>query len=52
MSDFKNSKKELPGKEKFYNSLTDKKITVKEYEHILNVLNKFKMQTMIITTCI
>ena len=52
MSDFKKSKEELPGKEKFYNSLTDKKIIVKEYEHILNVLNKFNMQTMIITTCI
>ena len=52
MSDFKNSKEELPGKEKFYNLLTDKKITVKEYQRTVNVLNKFKMQTMSITTCI
>ena len=33
-------------KEKFYSSLTDKKITDKEYEHVLNVWNIFEMKTM------
>ena len=37
MSDFKKFKEELPSKEKFYNSLTDRKISDKEYEHVLNV---------------
>ena len=33
-------------KEKFYSSLTDKKVTDKEYENILNVWNIFEMKTM------
>ena len=33
-------------KEKNYSSLTDRKITDKEYEHVLNVWNKFEMKTM------
>ena len=37
MSDFEKFKEELPSKEKFYSSLSDRKITDKEYEHILNV---------------
>ena len=37
MSDFEKFKEELPNKEKFYNSLTDKKITEKEYEHVVDV---------------
>ena len=46
MSDFKKFKEEFPGKEKFYNSLTDIKISYKEYEHVLNVSKKFLMKTM------
>ena len=30
-------KEELLSKEKFYSSLTDKKISKKRYEHVLNV---------------
>ena len=45
MSDFEKFKEELPNKEKFYNSLTDKKITEKEYEHVVNVWNKFEMKS-------
>ena len=37
MTHFEKFKEELPGKEKFYNLLTDKKITDKKYEHIINV---------------
>ena len=46
MSDFEKFKEELPCKEKFYSSLTDREITGKEYEHVLNVWNKFEMKTM------
>ena len=38
--------KELPCKEKFYSSLTDTKVTHKEYERFLNVWSKFQMNTM------
>ena len=41
MSDFEKFKEELPSKEKFYSSLTDRKISDKEYEHVLNVWTKF-----------
>ena len=40
MSDFEKLKEELPSKEKFYSSLTNTKITDKEFEHVLNVWNK------------
>ena len=43
---FEKFKKELPSKEKFYSSLTDRKISDKEYEHVLNVWKKFEMKTM------
>ena len=47
MSDFEKFKEKLPGKEKFYISLTGKKlVTKKEYVHFLNVSNKFEMKTM------
>ena len=46
MSDSEKLKEELPRKEKFYSSLTDRKITDKEYEHVFNVWKKFKMKTM------
>ena len=51
MSGFEKFKGELPSKEKFYSSLTDRKIRDKEYEHVLNVWKKFK-QWKIIATCI
>ena len=35
MSDFEKFREELPGKEKFYSSLTDRKITDKEYEDVI-----------------
>ena len=43
MSDFQKFKEELPCKENFCISLTDRKITDKEYEHVLNVWNKFEI---------
>ena len=46
MSDFQKFREGLPSKEKFYSSLTDKKISDKEYEHVLNVWKKFEMKTM------
>ena len=46
MSDFEKFKEELPNKEKFYSSLTNRKISDKEYEHDLNVRNKFEKKTM------
>ena len=46
MNDFEKFKKELPTEEKFYSSLTGRRITDKEYEHALNVWNKFEMKTM------
>ena len=46
MRDFEKFNKELPSKEKFYSSLTGKKISSKEYEQVLKVWNKFGMKTM------
>ena len=46
MSDFENFKEELLNKENFISSLTDRKITDKEYEHVLGVWNKSEMKTM------
>ena len=37
MSDFAKFKEELPSKEKIYSSLTDGKISGKEFDHVLNV---------------
>ena len=39
-------KEKLTSKEKFYSSLTNRKINGKEYEHVLNVWNKFGMKAM------
>ena len=36
----------MPSKEKFYSSLTDRKISDKEFEHVLNDWKKFEMKTM------
>ena len=44
MSDFEKFKKQLPSKEKVYSFLTGRKITDKEYQHVLNVQNKFEMK--------
>ena len=46
MSNFKKVKEQLPSKEKFYSQLTGKKLSNKEYEHVFNVWNKFKMKRM------
>ena len=46
MSDFENFKEKFPSKEMFYSSLTNRKISDKKYEHVLNVWNKFEMKTM------
>ena len=40
MCDFEKFKEKLPSKEKFYSSLTDKKVGDKEYEHAFNVWKK------------
>ena len=37
MNDFEKFKKELPSKEKFYSSLTGKKVVTKKYDHVLKV---------------
>ena len=39
MTDFEKFKEQLPSVEKFYRSLTGKKISGKEYDHVLNVWN-------------
>ena len=46
MSDFEKFKEELPSKVKFYSLLTDKKISGKESEDVINIWNKFEMKTM------
>ena len=46
MNRFEKFKKELPGKEKFYSSLTNRKITDKECEYVLNVQKKSEMKPM------
>ena len=46
MADFEMFKEELHSKEKFYSTLTDRKITVKEYEHVFIVWNNFEVKTV------
>ena len=46
MNNFEKFKEELPSKRKFYSSLTYRKITDKQYDHALNVWNRFEMKTM------
>ena len=46
MSDFEKFKEELPSIEKFYSSLTNKKLSDKEYGHVLKVSNTFQMKKM------
>ena len=45
MTNFEKFKEKSPSKEKFYSSLTGKKISNKGYEHALKVWNKFEMKT-------
>ena len=45
-SGFEKFKQKLPRKERFYSSLSDKKICDKEYEHVSNVWKKFEIKTM------
>ena len=42
MIDFEKFKEELSRIEKFYSSLTGRKISDKEYEHVRNVWNKYE----------
>ena len=46
MSDFEKSFKILPGKEKFYSSLTGIKVTDKEYKHVLKFWDNVEMKTI------
>ena len=46
MSDFEKFKEKLPSTENFYSSLTSRKVIDKKYEHVLNVWNKFEMETI------
>ena len=46
MNDIEKFKQELSSKEKFDSSLTNRKISDKEYEHVLNVWKNFEMKTM------
>ena len=46
ISGFEKFKEELPSKEKFYCSSTNRIISDKEYEHVLNVWKKIEMKTM------
>ena len=46
MSDLKMFKEKLPSEEKFYSSLTGKKVSDKEYERFFKVWNKFEMKKM------
>ena len=46
ISDFEKFKEELPSKEKVYSFLTDRKISDKEYKHVLNVWKKIEMEAM------
>ena len=46
MSDFGKFKEQMSSKEESCSSLTGRKITKKEYDHVVNVSNKFKIKTM------
>ena len=46
MSNFEKFKEQLPSREKFYSSLTGKKVSGKEYQHVFKVWNKFELKTM------
>ena len=46
MSHFEKLKEQLSSKEKFYSSLTSKKVSDKECQNVSKVWNKFEMKTM------
>ena len=46
MSNFEKFKEELHSKEQFYGSLTGKKFSDKEHDHVLKIWNKLEMKTM------
>ena len=46
MNDFEKFKEELPSKEKFYSSITHRKVSDKEYEHVSSVWKKFEIKTI------
>ena len=46
MTNFEKFREKLRSEEKFYSSLTGKKISDKEYDQVFNVWNKFEMKTM------
>ena len=46
LSNFEKFEKESPSKETFYSLLTDRKTSDKEYEHVLIVWKKFKVETI------
>ena len=45
MTNFEKFKEKLPNKGAFYISLTGKKISYKEYDRVLNVWNKFEIES-------
>ena len=46
LSNFEKFEKESPSKETFYSLLTDRKTSDKEYEHVLIVWNKLKVEAI------
>ena len=46
MNGFEKFEKELSSKEKFYSSLSSKKSSDNDYEHVLGVWDRFEMKTM------
>ena len=46
MTYFEKFKEKWPSKEKFYNLLTGNTVSDKEYDHVINVWNKFEMKTV------
>ena len=43
---FENFKEDLPSKDEFYNTLTNRAVSDKNFEHVLNVWKSFKINTM------
>ena len=46
MTYFETFKEKWSSKKKYYSSLTDRQNTDKEYEHVINVWEKFEMKTV------
>ena len=43
---FENFKEGLPSKDEFYSTLTNRAVSDKNFEHVLNVWKSFKIKTM------